>query len=261
MDWGNFQIWRSGRYLTRESPSYGDTIAGFAGSGTADGNLALGHNVVVINGAGIRGDWYSEGQAVVTRLESQAGHTFASTNLTPTANNSAFVNWVRDLVFVRGIETTVILDRIQSSTANATKTFLLHSETNPSLGTGRATITNGTNALVATTLVPAASTYRVVSEGGTVGQYRIEIETVPGTTQSYLLTVLQAKDSSAPSLSPSVVDNGGSYTVTLDSANSIIFEKGMVSSGGAITAGGITTPFRNGVQTMTVSEAGPAWNP
>jgi hypothetical protein len=35
----------------------------------------------------------------------------------------------------------------------------------------------------------------------------------------------------------------------------------MVSSGGAITAGGITTPFRNGVQTMTVSEAGPAWNP
>jgi hypothetical protein len=261
MDWGNFQIWRAGRYLTRESPSYGDTIAGFAGSGTVDGNLALGHNVVVINGAGIRGDWYTEGKAVVTRLESQAGYTFASTNLTPTATNAAFVNWVRDLVFVRGIETTVILDRIQSSAANATKTFLLHSETSPAIGAGTATLTNGTNALVATTLVPAASTYRVVTEGGTIGQYRIEIDTVPGTAQSYVLTVLQARASSAPSLSPSVVDNGGSYIVTLDGATSITFEKGMGSSGGSITAGGVTTPFRNGVQTMTVSEAGPAWNP
>jgi hypothetical protein len=112
-----------------------------------------------------------------------------------------------------------------------------------------------------TTLLPASRSYRVFNEGGRPAQYRIEVDTTPGTTQSYILTVLQAKDSGAPSLSPSVVDNGGSYTVTLDNSTSITFNKGMVSSGGSITMSGSTTAFRGGVQAMTVTGAGPAWSP
>ena len=83
----------------------------------------------------------------------------------------------------------------------------------------------------------------------------------PGTAQSYILTVLQAKGSADPSLSPSLVDNGTSWTVTLAPSNSITFQKGMTSSGGSITVDGVTTPFRNNVQAMTVSAAGPVWEP
>ena len=257
-DYGNFQIWRNGRYLTRETMTYADNIAGYANTGVIDGGTGIGHNTVLVDGAN-PGPRYSNRLATVERLESRPEYVFVATDLDPPAVN--LVSWRRELVFVRALETFVILDRLQSSADGATKTFVNHCETNPTLGAGTATCTNGTQALVMTTLVPAASGYRVVAEGGTQGQYRIEVDTSPGTAQSHILTVLQAKDAAAPGLAPSVVDNGTSYTVVLDPSTSLTFEKGMISSGGSITTGGATTPFRSTVQAMSVTDAGPSWAP
>lgn len=259
-DWGTWQIWRNGRYLSRETVSYGESVAGYGGVGSTPAALPIGHNSLLVNGAGNRDSQWISGLADVTRLESQPAYAFAAVDLTDTSNNAAFVRWGRDFVFVRGLETMVILDRIESSTVNATKTFLAHCETNPTAGANTATCTNGTQALVMTTLVPATSTYRVVAEGGAVGQYRIEVDTTPDTAQSYILTVLQAKDAGASSLSPTVVEDGTSFTLQLNGSNSITFVKGMVSTGGSITTGGGTTSFRADVQPMTVTDAGPAWN-
>jgi hypothetical protein len=120
----------------------------------------------------------------------------------------------------------------------------------------------GTQALTMTTLLPAARTYRVVDEGAHANsQYRIEVDTSPGTSQSYMLHVLQARDAAGPPLTPSVMDNGASYTVTLDGSTSITFQKGMTSSRGSVTIGGVTTPFRTDVQSMVVTADGPAWEP
>jgi hypothetical protein len=111
-----------------------------------------------------------------------------------------------------------------------------------------------------TTLLPAQRTYRVVREGtASHSQHRIEVDTTPGTTQSYILTVLQAKDAAAPGLMPSVVDTGSVFVVTLDGSSSIRFDKGITSSGGSITLGGTMTRFRTTVQTMRVTDAGPVW--
>jgi hypothetical protein len=169
------------------------------------------------------------------------------------------VRWVREYVFVRGLETLVILDRVQSSSATATKTFLSHCETNPTTGAATATCTNGGQALVMTTLVPASPSLRVVAEGGGIGQHRIEVDTSPGTAQSYILTVLQAKDAAGASLAPSVVEDASTFTVTLNGSNGIVFQKGMTSTGGSITTGGSTTAFRADVQGIAVGDAGPAW--
>lgn len=260
-DWGTWQVWRGGRHLSRETVGYGDPIAGYGGSGTANsGHSALGHNAVLINGAGIRSDSFSVGNAVVGRVEHRSDYAFAAVNLTPTRNNSAFVNWQRDFVFVRGLETLVILDRLQSSSAGATKTFLAHSETSPSpaTGSGATTITNGGSSLVITTLVPAQRSHRVVTEGG-VGQYRIEVDTTPGTEQSYILTVLQAKDASATALSPTVTEDDAGFTVTLDGSNSLVLAKGMSSTGGSITTSAGTSAFGAGIQGVTVTDDGPLW--
>jgi hypothetical protein len=261
-DWGTWQIWRNGRYVSRETVSYGQNIAGFGGTGMAPAALYLAHNSLVVDGIGthVRHQGIS-GLAKVTRLESRPDYAYAVTDLTPTSDNPRFVRWEREFVFVRSLETLVILDRVESSTAGATKTFISHCETSPAVTGNGATCTIGNQALVMTTLVPSKPTVRVVNEGGKVGQYRIEVDTSPGTAQSYILTVLQAKDAGAASLSPSVVDDGSVFTVTLNGSNSITFAKGMVSSGGSITTGGVTSPFRTGVQTMTTSEAGPVWNP
>lgn len=129
-------------------------------------------------------------------------------------------------------------------------------------GNSGATCTVGDQALTMTTLLPAQRAYRVVDEGSRASsQYRIEVDTTPGTAQSYILTVLEARGASETALTPSVADNGSSYTVTLDGSTSITFQKGMTSSGGSIRIGGNERPLRADVQTMSVTSDGPVWAP
>jgi len=117
---------------------------------------------------------------------------------------------------------------------------------------------NGTEALRVTTLVPANATRRVIAEGGSIGQYRLEIDATG--TQSYFLNVMQAKSAAGAELDPQLVDNGSSYTVILNGSVSITFNKGASSEGGSITMNGATTNFRSNVQDVTVSQnEGPVW--
>lgn len=258
-DWGTWQLWRNGRYLSRETVSYGEFVAGWAGNGTVEATQPAGHNSLLVDGAGSRHNQWISGRSNVTRLESRPAYAFAATDLTGTIDNPSFVHWEREFVFIRALETLVVLDRIESSSPGATKTFLAHCETTPVVTASGATCTTGSEALVLRTLVPSTPTYRSVAEGGAVGQYRIEVDTTPGTAQSYILTVLQAKASTAASLSPSVTEDGTSFTVALDPSTRITFAKGMVSSGGSITVAGASSALRGNVQDFAVTDAGPAW--
>jgi len=263
-DYGTFQIWRGGRFLSHESAAYAGSgnseVVGYAGNGSVDGALGIAHNSVLIDGVS-PGPQYSGPAAVVERLESRPGYTFAVVDLVPPATRMA--QWRRELVFVRGLETLVVLDRIETTAAGATKTFLNHCETSPVVsGNSSATCTVDTQALTMTTLLPAQRAYRVVDEGAhPYSQYRIEVDTTPGTTQSYILNVLEARGAADAPLTPTVADNGTSYTVTLDASTSITFQKGMTSTGGTIRIGGVDTPLRAGVQTMSVTGDGPSWAP
>ncbi len=263
-DYGTFQIWRNGRFISHESAAYAGSddsaVTGYAGTGTVDGALGIAHNTVLVNGAN-PGPQYSGPEAIVERLESTPGYTFAVVDLVPPATRMQ--EWRREFVFVRSLETLVVLDRLQTADAGATKTFINHCETVPVVAANNsATCTVATQALTMTTLLPAQRTYRVVDEGARVySQHRIEVDTRPGTAQSYILTVLEAKNAGDASLTPTVVDNGASYTVTLDAATTITFQKGMASVGGSIRIGGADTPFRTGVQTMSVTGDGPRWAP
>jgi hypothetical protein len=91
-----------------------------------------------------------------------------------------------------------------------------------------------------------------------VGQYRLEV-TDAGSAQSYFLHVIQARAAADANFSPSVTDNGSSYTVTLDGTHSLVFNKGMNSSGGSITISGNTTNFRTDVQPISYGDSGPVW--
>ncbi|MBZ0236689.1 MAG: heparinase II/III family protein [Deltaproteobacteria bacterium] len=263
-DYGTFQIWRGGRFLSHESAAYAGSsstsVVGYGGAGSVDGALGIAHNTVLVNGAN-PGPQYSGPEAIVERLESGAGYAFAAVDLVPPATRMQ--EWRREFVFVRSLETLVILDRIQTADAAATRTFLNHCETAPLVsGDDSATCTVGDQALTMTTLLPAQRAYRVVDEGSRASsQHRIEVDTTPGTAQSYILTVLEARGASEPALTPSVTDGGSSYTVTLDGSTSITFQKGMTSTGGAIRIGGTERPLRAGVQAMSVTGDGPVWEP
>ena len=258
---GNWQMWRNGRWLSRETTGYSDTVAGYGGSGSVDTNNAVAHNGLLINGTG--GTARHENPTasyVMRRLESQPEYSFAVVDLSP-AFASRASRVIREFIFVRDLETMVVFDRLDSS---STKTFLAHFEQSPSVEQGSRVINavNGSQALQLNTLVPSNATYRVVTEGGAVGQFRVEIDSAGG-GQSYFLTTLQGKGSSDASLSPSVADNGSSYTLTLAHPSrgtaTIVLQKGMTSTGGSLSIGGQSFNLTEGMQDNSVTNNGPVW--
>jgi hypothetical protein len=279
LDYGNWQIWRSGRWLSRESTGYSDTIMGYGGRGTASTTDTIAHNAVLVNGAGI-GVGERNGSPIVTRLESRPEYSFAAVDLSPAyrnnvccsghpeRDNAAIKHLEREYVFIRRLETMVIFDRILATDAggisadNAVKTFLAHFEQEPTIeDANHVTAANGPQTLRLTTLVPARARYQVVQEGG-VGQYRLEVND-SGSAQSYFLHVLQARDKTKANLTASVDENKNSYTVTLGDPMhgpvTLIFNKGATSSGGSITMDRREMPLNAHVQDITVTDEGPVW--
>ena len=261
-DYGTWQMWRNGRWLSHETAEYSVSITGYGGSGAVGIDDSIAHNALYIGGAGSSAD--GTNGTLVTRLESQPTYVYADADESNVYGGTAS-HVEREFVFVRGLETMVIFDRIQSSSASAEKTFLAHCAYVWTVEDAQhANCTDGTQVLRLTSLL-SSPTLRVIQEhtsGNTdpdVGQSRLEVVTAPATAQSYILTVLQATDGGAASLAPSVVDNGSSYIVTLNGQNSITFAKGMASSGGSITTSSGTTSFRADVQPMVVTDDGPVW--
>jgi hypothetical protein len=307
-DEGNFHIWRGGRWLTRETTGYCNAIAGYGyrvlgngidQTGCGDGKGLLAHNIVVFGTPLYTDDIQLMpsrfDEPTVLRIESATGYSYANVDLTgrykwsgyPQYERGAVVHVERELLFLRELETTIILDRITTgdvirgvdtglSAANQVNTFLLHSEVDPTLEDAtHITITNGTQVLRMTTLVPANPTRRVINEqscsGCTlgIGQYRIELDT-SGAAQRYFLNVLQARAGDGQNITASVVDSApgnllsGTFTVTLHPATgpdtTIVFNKGQTSSGGSVNISGAgVVNLRSDVQTISYTDNGPVW--
>lgn len=268
-DTGSWQMWRNGRWLSRESTGYSQNIIGYGG-GSVDTNNAAAHNTLLVNGRADVGGWRA-GQATVRRLESRPLYSYIVSELTPAYRASrsdvdnAAVSYVeREFIFLKPIETLVVFDRVESS-ATATKTFLAHFETSPTVDAGNRVVTavNGSQALRVMTLLPTNANIRpIVNEGGQVGQFRLEVE-APAAAQSYLLHVLQAKGSTEANVTSSVVDNGSAYVLTVThptiGSATITLQKGRASTGGSISIGGVTTALASTVQSMTVNDNGVTW--
>jgi len=165
-----------------------------------------------------------------------------------------------------------VFDRLRGSgrEGGAVKTFLLHFEAPPKVDGPRSVLaTNGDQALRVLTLAPATVTYRVVNEGTPVGLYRLEVDTVGAPVESYFLHVLAGRDAAAPDLTAQLRDAGDTFEVTLRHPTKgtalVQFRKGMASGGGAFgfAAAGAApprpAPLGEGVQAISVGDAGPVW--
>jgi hypothetical protein len=292
MDFGSWSLWRNSRWLTRETVDYSDTYPGYAGSGTASSYDTVLHNTILVNRAGMYWDWADMGNAAPLRVQSASGYSYAATNISQSylsqsnvcagGSNPSVNTVIREFVYVRALETMVILDRVKSANAYALcgsgptdtaaiKSYIQHCETNPTKTSDTEyTCTNGTQVLHTSILVPASpGRSAVINEGSPNGQYRIEVET-SGVAQSYFLTAHQARSTSDSNLTASVVDSNpgsptsGTFTVTLHPAAGadtiIVFNKGQTSSGGTIDiAGAGAASLGANVQGLTVGDTGPVW--
>jgi Heparinase II/III-like protein len=287
LDQGTFQIWRHARWLSKESTGYSMP---FAGSWPTATNA---HNGIVFNNRG-QANSAPDGPAKILRLESRADYAYAAVDLTPVyrahkANypdrddNPYVGHVVREFLFIRPMETLLVLDRLESTSekdpANeVVKTFVLHFPEKPQVqGTDSVLGQNGDQALQITTLVPAKPEYEVVDEGDFTGkhydasfyQYRLEVKD-KGQAQSYFLHVLQARDSTGVAIQAQIKDEADGWRVQLDHPTlghaAVAFKKGMTSTGGAFAYAAkepptSLKPLRADVQAIKVTETGPVWGP
>ncbi|MGL5002442.1 MAG: hypothetical protein ACRDAM_05840, partial [Casimicrobium sp.] len=130
-DGGSFQWWRNGRWVSRESTGYqgaGESVRGLDGVGTVDVLQAVAHNTVLFEGkATINGErGLPEGNAEMLRLYSTNEFVYGAADLTPSFRyrrppNPCRYDWpyaeraVREFVFLRSIETLVLIDRLTGS--------------------------------------------------------------------------------------------------------------------------------------------------
>ncbi|MBL8953229.1 MAG: heparinase II/III family protein [Myxococcaceae bacterium] len=258
-DLGNWQLWRNGVWLSRESAAYYVMYVGQGGMGSQFARHAIGHNVLLVNGRGLAHE-EGRGAPVVRRLESNPQWVYADADLTggyrvtdmynPQRDNPAAQHVERELLFLRGLETLVILDRVQTT---APSTFLAHFETAPVLEDAtHVSAVNADQAVRLTTLLPAGATYRVVNEGS-LGQHRLEVDTA-ATGLVYFLHVVQARDASGANHATALSESATQLTVTVG-GTTVVFEKGLTSSGGTVNG----VPLRADVQPVQLGDNGPVW--
>ena len=296
-DAGSFQIWHEGQWLSKETTGYSNKIRSPAGGVTSE-RFGEAHNSILFNGVG-PANAYQDGAARTLRVQSAKDYSYvvgdfsglyrAHASSYPGRDDNPYAKTViREFLFVRPLNTLVVFDRLESaneilardtthlpapSAAAVTKSFVLHSEHNPTVSGSTVTASSGNSVLKATTLVPNDPAIRVVYEGDIPSpdrnfryQYRTEINGV-GAAQSHFLTVLQARSARGSDLTAEAVDEGASYlvTLTLEGVGKALirFNKGMTSSAGAFgfaEAGAPSlAPFAIGIQELRVTDDGPAW--
>jgi hypothetical protein len=279
-DVGAFQWFRSGSYLIRETPTYGNTLAGYNSVGTVGGDSGFAHNVPLIGGLAEVTAGCRDSDAVVRRLESQSTYAYIDADISgtytnnvcagnhPERENAAAQHVEREFIFFRDIEVLLILDRLQADTATRGKTFTSHCETSPvSINASHYTCVDGGQKASYSVLLPATPSLVVVNEAangatcekGTC-QYRLEVnDNTPIGAQSYFMVAIQGLGVSGTGMTPAVQDNGASWTITLDANHSAVLNKGMSSAGGTVTINGTTTNLRADAQSMTITDSGPVW--
>ncbi len=135
-DVGTFQLWRKGRWLSRESPGMTLALNGFEGVGSDSSDQTLAHNGILFEGIGARvseaadAPKDSDGRAVVLRIDSGADHSYGVVDLIRayravkstaiignrlSQDNAHVAKVVRELLFIRPLEALVIFDRLEST--------------------------------------------------------------------------------------------------------------------------------------------------
>jgi hypothetical protein len=289
LDAGTFQIWRKGRWLSRETAGYTDAIASWRGGDEVDCRLPVGHNSVLFEGYGMA-NAYHEGLPKLLRLGRDDHHLFAAVDLTPVYLSTSehierdvnpyAVSVVREFIFVRSLGALVVHDRLvaksgQRSAKDAVKTFVVHFEHPPEVDTkaGIARGVHGDQVLDVKAIWPRPAFMRVVRESKDdtdAGQHRLEIDFV-GSAEVNLVHVLQARDGKAMPATTSVAETARGLEITLTVPEKgvarMLLEKGRASVGGALavakSAEGLSAPrpLATGIARVKVGDAGPVWQP
>ena len=173
---------------------------------------------------------------------------------------------VREFIFIKPLQTLFVVDRLESTSASVTKSFLLHTPQNPVIvDRNHVTMVNGDQELWLTTLNSGYS-YSVVDEGD--GIYRVQDNTA-GSLNDVMLHAIQTGPTNGSAVNVSIASqDANAWTITFTSASrgtaTLVLEKGVFSLGGsfgyAVSGTPQVTPLASNVEKMTVTDNGPVWD-
>ncbi len=274
---GSWQIWRDGVWLSREAPGRGVgsgyQVTGYAGVGTIDVEYSIAHNTLLYNGSGTSGTHESvdpHPYSTLLRVESEPDYMYSVVDLSNNYRMEAEAHTEREFVYVKPLESLVIFDRMASSSAGTTKTFLAHFQGAPDLNGSTYTHVNRDQLVNLTTLLPADPVRRVIDENRHEddNSHRVEIET-SGALQSYFLHVVQARSADGDAdLTFELTETETQYRLTLSHPSKgnavLVFNKGVTNSGGEFAYSQLevpsaTTPFAQGVEEIIATNDGIIW--
>nr|WP_210420245.1 Ig-like domain-containing protein [Aquisphaera giovannonii] len=270
-DAGTFQIYAGNEQLAPEHTGYSDTFSD--GSSSED---TIAHNGIVYNGRGEASN-YAIGGAQILAVQSDPNFSYAAVDLSNTyqASDSRFDNTyaghtVREFIFIKPLQTLFVVDRLESSAANVTKSFLLHMPASPTIvDANHVTMVNGSQQLRLTTL-NSGHTYKVVDEGtagSSGGRYRLQ-DSTSGNLDDVMLHAIQTGPAGGPAVNISIASqDANTWTITFTSASggtaTLVLNKGVFSLGGSLGYATTGTPqlaqLYGGIQGMTVTDNGPVW--
>ena len=280
-DTGSFQLWRNGRWLVREAAGRGTgsgwTVPGFGGTAPLDVHRTPAHSTLLVAPDKGHGHQASTGAGVaaIRRLVSRPEYFSAVTDMTPAYhsedNDARYGNpeashVEREFLYIRPLETLVVLDRVNTLSDDSTAAFLLHLMGKPTATGNRHTLTSGTEQLVLDTLLPEAPTARIIDEAREDGLHRLEEVSPPG-SMHYFLHVAQAKAVAEAAVRTRLEATADGYllTVTHPEKGTALFRFGLGdrSTGSQFGFQQTGTPdlqdLPEAVETFEVGAAGPQW--
>ena len=218
---------------------------------------------------GVAGSDAATACATVKRLESTPAYAYGVSDLTDLWQSTPGVlNAEREIIFLRALETTIILDRLESAAGN--KTFLMHTQGAPvASGSNSYVSVNGNEAVRVTTLAPAAPVYSVIDELRADQAHRLEVSTDGADGLEYFLNVVQARRCNEADLTILMTQEADYWMLTLShptkGSAKILLNKGRNSVGGSIGVSATARPPRQlsllgtCVKNFQIGANGPVW--
>jgi len=271
-DAGTFQIYSGNQQVAPEHMAYDPT---WFLDGTPCATTGA-HNGILYNGQGeviLSPPVGQVGPPVVLAVQSDPNFAYAAVDISQVyhagvaeLDNTYAGHTVREFIFIKPLQTLFVVDRLESTSASVTKSFLLHTTQNPVIvDRNHVTMVNGDQELWLTTL-NSGSSYSVVDEGD--GIYRLQDNTA-GSLNDVMLHAIQVGPANGSAVNVSIASqDANTWTITFTSASrgtaTLVLEKGVFSLGGSFgyAASGTpqVSPLASNVETMTVTDNGPVWD-
>ncbi|TRY31405.1 hypothetical protein [Aliiglaciecola sp. M165] len=233
LDSGNWQFWKDGVWASRESPARGygslnGQIPGYLEQERVNVNLPIAHNVLLVNGEGPQYQYEPRGS--VTDVTSEDDYFYASVDLSDAYSDKVVDNVKRSFLFIKPIESLLILDNVVKRDPDAAMTFIAHFQSHPQISHDSYSAVNRHIETKITTLLPTEGvSTRVVNEEREIrvdGQpfdnaHRLMVESK---SSQFLLHAVVAKSVSEKELTFDLVEGNSNYLVKVLAGEDLVAE-------------------------------------